>query len=469
MRIVLSPLGFVCLFILAGCAERPSPMPPSDASQLVPAVPEPSKLEIPILGPEVLLGRGAGEPNVAIAPDGTIYVTPIDHLYRSKDGGKTFEDLGTEQTDGHGDGDIAVDASGRLHWLGLFGSNDRAIPYQYSDNQGTKFSRPVDVSNGTGADRQWLDVTPDGHVFAAWRDEGQIPGPNERYAFAMSKDGGTTWGPKVTVRETRTVGGPLVHDPGNPTRLYIPFVTFGGPVIGEGNPTLLVSRSDDEGTTWKEHRIMEVPASPADPTFTAAIFPVVAVDEDGTVYLTVSIKQDLLPAAVPKAASLYGVYLFVSKDRGETWTAPQLLSSPLKAAIMPWVAAGKGGRIAVAWYENVMGLPNEVLPDFWNVKLLEALRMDGPVDQQERVLVQLNGEPNHIGSVCTNGGSCLAGGDRSLLDFFELAIGPNGHPTVAWASSPPGITAANILTVLTPVLKQTDIYTRTVASGTPLR
>src|SRR5690242_11961919 len=84
----------------------------------------PTSLSTPTPSLPTLLGAGYGEPNIAIAPDGTIYVTPIDHLYRSADGGKTFNDLGTGRTSGHGDGDIAIDSTGRLHWLGLStGSN----------------------------------------------------------------------------------------------------------------------------------------------------------------------------------------------------------------------------------------------------------------------------------------------------------------------------------------------------------
>jgi hypothetical protein len=121
-----------------------------------------------------------------------------------------------------------------------------------------------------------------------------------------------------------------------------------------------------------------------------------------------------------------------SKDQGETWSAPLLLSDPSKDARFPWIAAGAPGRVAVVWYQNVNGVPGELLPDEWHVMLYESITADQ--DAPEGVTVQLTSEPNHLGSVCTSGTFCLAA-DRSMLDFFEVAIDLQGQPVVAFASS----------------------------------
>ncbi|MEA3143396.1 MAG: hypothetical protein QOG31_720, partial [Thermoplasmata archaeon] len=168
----------------------------------------------------------------------------------------------------------------------------------------------------------------------------------------------------------------------------------------------------------------------------------------------------LLPTSVPKPAARLGVFLTASGDLGQTWTRPVLISDPAHAAIMPFVVAGASGRAAVAWYENTAGLPNDALPDLWNVKLWESITANQP--QPVGVTVQLNGLPNHVGSVCTSGTGCVAGGDRSLLDFFEVALTPAGHPVVAWASSAGG-TAVGV------AAQGTDIYFGGVKDGTPLR
>lgn len=459
MRRILAACALVSLLFFSGCAGRidpastGSPSPTPDASPSPPALPDVSELEPLQLNPPVLLGAGAGEPNIAFAPDGTVYVTPIDHVYRSTDGGKSFEDLGTSQTEGHGDGDIVVDDSGRLHWLGLFGASG-PIPYQYSDNQGDSFSEGFDASNGTGSDREWLDVSPDGHVYAGWRDA-------DGYVVRVKPGPTAAWRDKVTVMGD-ALGGPVIHDPSNATRLFLPVVTFGGPLFGGGTPALEVVVSEDEGVNWTRHKVMDIPVSPADVIFTTQIFPVAAVDANGTVYLVVSVKKEIIPAAVPKPVAPYGVLLFVSQDHGATWSTPQLVSDPLKVGIMPWIAAGAPGRIVMAWYENTVGIPNDVLPDAWNVVMVEGLHMDRASAAQDTLRTQMNELPLHVGSVCTNGTLCIAGGDRCLLDFFEVAIGPDGQPGLAWASCHGG-TGVGLAAV------DTTVYARTVLSGTPLK
>lgn len=445
---LLGTLGATAFLLLAsGCLQAATTGsltgPGSGAS---PA--EPTKLEALNLLPELKLGPGAGEPNVAVAPDGTIYVTPIDHVYRSKDGGRSYEDLGTKQTTGHGDGDIVVDAKGRLHWLGL----GNGIPYQHSDDGGNTFTKAVDLSSKTGSDREWMDGSPDGHIYAAWRDK-------DGYVAITSADRGDTWGKKVKVSEDQ-LGGPIVVDPSKAGRVYIPQATF--PDTPPSTPPVIrLERSDDYGATWKTLKVADVPVSPADAAFVTQIFPVAAVDQAGNIYFVVSVKQDAVLSAVPKPASVYGVFLWVSTDQGATWSEPQLLSTPSKAGIMPWIVAGKAGRVAVAWYENTLGAPNDVLPDEWNVKLLEGLHMQGPAKDRVVAVTQLNGQPNHIGSVCTNGTLCVAGGDRSLLDFFEVALTPQGQPFVTWASSLGG-TGVGL------AVQGTDIFVRGAIAGTPL-
>ena len=44
-------------------------------------------------------------------------------------------------------------------------------------------------------------------------------------------------------------------------------------------------------------------------------------------------------------------------------------------------------------------------------------------------------DPIHKGNICLNGLLCIAGGDRSLADFFELTIGPDGMAQIAYADN----------------------------------
>ncbi|MEA3202936.1 MAG: hypothetical protein QOI63_602 [Thermoplasmata archaeon] len=471
--------------LLAGCLTAPSSPAPSGTGAPGPAARDlPAELRTPTLLPALRLGAGAGEPNIAVAPDGTIYVTPINHLYRSQDGGKSFQALGTPAcrspfgrqgtpcppgqedtiaaTDGHGDGDIAVDASGRLHWLGLFGKG--AIPYQSSDDLGRTFTKSVDLSakrpadnNGTGSDREWLDARGL-TLYASWRDSSH----GGIIATRTSFDAGASWGELHKMADD-AVGGPIVHGP-VAGQVFEAMTTFAADLLPAegGGASIALARSFDNGTSWDLKTVLVPPQSAQAGLvgFPTSIFPVAAVDDAGHLYVVFSADQRLLPQAVPKPASRLGVFLMASADLGQSWTRPVLLSDPAHAAVMPFIAAGAAGRAAVVWYENTAGLPNDALPDLWNVKLWESLDADQAAPRG--VTAQLNDLPNHIGSVCTSGTGCIAGGDRSLLDYFEVALTPAGHPVVTWASSAAG-TAVGV------AAQGTDVYFGGVQDGTPLR
>jgi len=100
-----------------------------------------------------------------------------------------------------------------------------------------------------------------------------------------------------------------------------------------------------------------------------------------------------------------------------------------------------------------------MLPDAWNVKMWESVTADQATPVAKTVT--LTSSPNHIGSICTSGAGCAAS-DRSLLDYFEVAIAPNGQPIAVWSSSLGG-------TGLGVAAQGTDIYFGGIAAGTPLR
>ncbi|MEA3166507.1 MAG: hypothetical protein QOJ26_1379, partial [Thermoplasmata archaeon] len=89
------------LLLLAGCTSPPAPVTDpaptaGPAMQVIdPQAPRPA-VQAPTFLPPVELGTltlGA-EPSVAIAPDGTVYVTTPLALWRSDDQGKTFKPMG---------------------------------------------------------------------------------------------------------------------------------------------------------------------------------------------------------------------------------------------------------------------------------------------------------------------------------------------------------------------------------------
>ncbi|MES2154824.1 MAG: sialidase family protein [bacterium] len=455
---VQTAFGLLAIALLAAGCSQPAVQTTTTSTTTTTTAVETGR---PTLGtlqaaPEVLVGSpgGGAEPNIAVAPDGTLYISTPLAFWRSDDGGKTWTAAAAKDAQGGGDGDIAVDGAGTLYWLGLFGAAG-PVPFQASSDRGETFPKAFDVSEKTGADREWIDATPDGHIYTTWRGSAGGKGALE---FRASTDGGATWQPKSVVGPDGDEG-PVTHDPVSGL-LYIADVDQ-AETAGVAPAVVHVYASADEGKSWTGADVATLPrTSPVEPNAYASDFPVVAVDGNGTAYLVYSADATGLPAgqAPPEEAARYGTYLAVSHDQGKTWSTPQLISDPLKDARFPWVAAGAAGRIAVVWYESVVGVPGEALPDEWNVKLWESVTADqvSPVS----ATVTLTQTPNHVGSVCTSGTGCLAA-DRSLLDFFEVAIAPNGQPVVAFASSTLG-------TGLGIAVQGTDVYFGTLQQGPSL-
>ncbi len=476
MRLVCAALAV--LLLLSGCSKPAETTPSSSQEPTTPLGPglvakesaneaRPDLAE-PTVRPMVLVaktglvggqvmganGPGAAEPNLAVGPDGAFYASNPCQVWRSTDNGTTWKESKHQGQTGCGDGDIALDGAGNLYWLGLGGG----IPFQVSRDAGESFSDAVDISNGTGSDREWITAAPDGQIFTSWRGSG--PEGTAAIEFRYSPDGGKTWEPK-RVAGPDGDGGPVGRDP-TTGLLYAPVVDL-GPVAGVNKPVVHVHTSADNGASWTPHDVATLPrTSPAEPNGYNSDFPVIDVDTNGTAYLVYSADAFGLPAgnAPPEEASLFGIFLQVSKDHGTTWSAPRQISTPMKDARMPWIAAGKPGRIAVAWYENTVGVPGEDVPDAWSVKLWESVTAD--TDAPVSKTVTLTSSPNHIGSLCSAGLTCAAGGDRSLLDYFEVALTPDGQPIAVWSNSIGG-TGVGV------ALQGTDVYFGGIATGTPLK
>jgi hypothetical protein len=478
MQRVLLAATVLAILLLSGCSGKtatttaPSVSTAAPAPGLVPresaAEPRPSLLDPKALQPVLVAkttqgipfvpgmgggGPGAAEPNLAVGPDGAFYASNPCAVWRSDDQGKTWKETAHEGQTGCGDGDIALDASGRLYWLGLGGG----IPFQVSTDRGESFTKSVDISNKTGADREWIDATPDGKVYTSWR--GADAEGNSIMEARTSLDGGATWLPKVNAAPDGD-GGPVVHDPVS-GRLYLPVADFAAQT-GLAKPVMHVYTSVDDGRTWAGKDTATLPrGSPVETNGYASDFPVVAVDTNGTAYLVYSADSSALPGGQtpPEVGAVYGIFLQVSRDGGQTWSAPLKVSPAGKDARMPWVTAGKPGRVAIAWYEGTLGVPGENIPDEWNVRMWESVTADQAAPASKSVL--LTPTPNHIGSLCTAGTTCAAGGDRSLLDYFEIALTPAGQPIAVWSSSLGG-TGVGI------AAQGTDVYFGGIAEGTPL-
>jgi hypothetical protein len=322
-------------------------------------------------------------------------------------------DDGRPDLDGPGDAEIAATPDGVVHWAGLFGQSG-TVPYQRSTDHGGNWSEPTPLADGN-SDREWLTARADGALFASWRsfpDSGAA-----ELLVRVTLDSGITWSPAIHAAPDGTAGPVAVQNGGHV--VLLPYFTPDG---------IDVARSADDGANWTAIHAADGPSR-------GHIFPIAAIDTAGTAYLVWAMDPDAA-VADPGTLSTYGaqspsVFLARSPDAGLTWGKPVQLNAPGTTAIFPWVAAGAPGRIVVVWYDNPLGTPVRVGGP-WQV--MAAIATDADAEAPHFTLVQVTQEPIRVGGICTEGGACLTdGGDRTLLDFFEVDIHPAGHPVLVWA------------------------------------
>jgi hypothetical protein len=109
---------------------------------------------------------------------------------------------------------------------------------------------------------------------------------------------------------------------------------------------------------------------------------------------------------------------------------------------MPWIAAGDNGRVDVVYYgtnaTNPDGTPIDpnIAPGstHWNTFFVQSLNANAR--EPVFTISQASDHVMHNGAICNLGLLCLlSGGDRSLADFFQVAIGPDGLANISFADN----------------------------------
>lgn len=445
--------------LLAGCAAPaaqvdPAATSPADASALEAL--EPATFAAPVAIPLAGLGGLGGEPSIAAAPDGTLYVSapaiPASailfgskaqgHVWRSDDGGQSFTLLNDKDGKlagdacGNGDTDVTVDGMGAVYMADLCGG----IPFYASHDKGETWNATKEVT-GKGSkdsrDRQWLDARGDGRIalVVAGNEDAKV----RSIVFVQSRDAGATWSEKkVLATSMIQIGNVVMADNDTYAMAYVEPVAGTGttPLSSNRDGKLHVLVTRDGGENWTdtafERRLPRgfgVLLGSFSPT---NIFPIMAADASGNLYLAWSEnKPDWTGSRIFFTRSL---------DHGATWSDPAAVTPESGNAIFPWLAAGSDGRVALAYLRSAsMGPPGHTTGP-WYLHVTQTLTGTAAEVQWEDV--RAVADPIHVGPICQSGGSCLlpsdSFSDRTLLDFFEVCIVPStGAIAIAYATDPP--------------------------------
>ena len=185
--------------------------------------------------------------------------------------------------------------------------------------------------------------------------------------------------------------------------------------------------------------VIDSPTNPAPPAGAATIgsntsnlFNGATIDSAGNIYST---------WATPNARNgLYDVWFASSRDHGQTFYGPFKINPDGVQGNMPWITAGDNGRVAIVYY-GTTGTedPTSSQTNQWNVFFAQSL--NAATREPVFTVTKASDHIMHTGPICNVGILCPPlpgiGGtpSRQLLDFFQVAFGPDGLANIMFADT----------------------------------
>lgn len=397
---------------------------------------------------------------------------------------------------GGGDSSIVNDKVGNLYFADLQGLTN--VSASVSTDGGRSFTTTCDAaSNTVGVDRPWLSVY--GNPLTTGREYMAVDQVAQCVLNCGLGQASTSQVGSNQVQVTETSGTEAQAQIFSPAQPIEPDGIVGGTVVNQATGDLYISHTALTNATGTllggsdangNDNAVVVDSFPKGYSGTPTAFPVtntpVSICQpynhggpcySSTVYAaplnssgnsTVTTGQDFSPPAIDSAGNLYVVwaqapvngsgiidgasviYLAVSTDNGKTWSQPYDVSRSvpsLRTNVFPWVAAGGPGKVDVVWYgtpsltgcSTAAGCGSSTTNGAWNVYMAQSLNLVGANGASNPratfAATRVTEYSNHYGAICTFGIGCSTGGDRGLLDFIQVQVGPTGAAYVTWADS----------------------------------
>jgi hypothetical protein len=398
-----------------------------------------------------------GEPSLAIDATGRIVVTAPQSIgningggspvWTSTSGGASW--AGPVHPTGApvsgGDTDLAIDGAGNIFQTDLWlGNSAMAV----STDHGATFIANEYGHTQPGDDRPWIAYSgKDNAIYMVYDGVDAVhvaksaPLVAPQAGLVLAQDvpvvaesavsvGITVSGVNPPVRQCVCPPGGIAVDQASGS-VYVTYSRQNGGGSGGG---VGVARSDNSGVTWTT---MSIPGTGSSGSAfdTEYNFAPVKVDRNGTVYVAWGEGRNFTTDANGNHVASGGVAIryAYSTDKGATWSAPVTLSTSSGTATFPTMDVVSPGVIDVAWYGTAAtGDPNLVGGGAsWDVDYTQvtAAATASPVFTPS---VAVSGI--HTGCIQTGGSGSSLCSDRSLLDFFQLAVDGAGKANVIYTA-----------------------------------
>lgn len=347
---------------------------------------------------------------------------------------------------GGGDGDLAFGApdptNNNVPNLAVVSLSGAEVTASHSTDHGDTYStiNPA-VATIPGDDRMWIGSFDDPtHVYIEYHDAGTAQIISQR-----SRDGGETYidaqGDVVSpTLEPSVAGGNWTGRPavdrsqcGSRGNVYQLFAGPNNPTDNSKNSsayfnTIYLGVASPSLTnpviSYTDYQVFTCGAGSTCPGGAGLgnIFPTVAVDQVGNVY-----------AAWSDNNSIYYSY---SRNHGQSWSAAMTVNQGAtvgKVNLFSWIAADANGHVAIAWFGGDQAGNSNTVPSntHWNVYVAESV--NGHSTSPSFTQTVASDHVIHTGTISTEGFQPNGGPDRSLGDFFQIAMDPNHLINIAFS------------------------------------
>jgi hypothetical protein len=326
---------------------------------------------------------------------------------------------------------------------------------QKSTDGGATFSAINPISSEVaGNDREWMAAGEGQTVYMTFH----IPATNN-IEVSKSTDGGASFH-NTAIPSTPGVGQAIdldhigqalmnnelgavvvdMHSTLSPKPVYTIFTAPDSTIENQGsgdgsthtfNHDVFLASSYDGGVHWTDTLIYR---GPVERTYDH-IFPSLGIDSSGGFWAAwISDEEHVyVTHAPPLAAPRRGA---PPNTTVGPWSAPKQVDTNGVTNEFPWIVGAGPGRADLVWYAGTSTDPtllNNDTSNVWNARLAQlAWTSKGGVTVPAQTVVSAH--PNHLGAICSTGVTCdPTTNGRGLLDFFQVAITPDGRAAVAWA------------------------------------